>query len=55
MDMQKPDAKNILVRVPVPLLKKLDKAAKAQGRSRTSEVCIRLADSLKSKKSGVAA
>lgn len=54
--MQKQDTKNILVRVPVPLLRKLDKAAKAQGRSRTSEVCIRLADSLRGgKKSGVEA
>lgn len=46
-EMKKTEARNILVRVPVPLLKKLDKAAKHQGRSRTSEVVIRLADSLK--------
>lgn len=47
--MSKAEAKNILVRVPVPLLKRLDRAAKSQGRSRTSEVCLRLADSFKRK------
>lgn len=37
----------VLVRVPPILLKKLDAVSKAQGRSRTSEVCIRLAESFK--------
>lgn len=40
--MKKPDKKNILVSVPVPLLKKLDTHAKRQSRSRTSMVCILL-------------
>lgn len=53
--MKKPDAKNILIRVPVPLLKRIDAAARAQSRSRTAEVCVRLAESLKAKKSEVAA
>ncbi len=40
--MKKPDKKNILVSVPVPLLKKLDTRAKRHSRSRTSMVCILL-------------
>lgn len=47
--MKKPDKQNILVSVPTPLLRKLDSAAKAQRRSRTAEVCLRLAESLKAK------
>ncbi len=47
MDMKKPEAKNILVRVPLPLLKKLDASAKRQHRSRTAEVRLRLEESLK--------
>ncbi|CAM8627200.1 hypothetical protein MCEMSHM24_02713 [Comamonadaceae bacterium] len=48
--MKKQPTKNILVSVPVPLLKKLDTAARTQMRSRTKEVCIRLEESLKSQK-----
>lgn len=40
--MNKPEKKNILVSVPIPLLKKLDIAAKRESRSRTSMVCILL-------------
>ena len=40
--MKKPDKKNILVSVPVPLLKKLDTTAKKHSRSRTNMVCILL-------------
>lgn len=42
----------VLVRVPPALLKKLDAASAAQGRSRTSEVCIRLAQTFKVDKAG---
>jgi len=48
--MTKQAKKNILVSVPVPLLKKLDTAARKQMRSRTSEVCLRLEQSLKAQK-----
>lgn len=37
----------VLVRVPPTLLKKIDAASVAQGRSRTKEVCRRLAESFK--------
>jgi metal-responsive CopG/Arc/MetJ family transcriptional regulator len=40
--MKKPEKKNILVSVPMPLIKKLDTVAKRQSRSRTSMVCILL-------------
>ena len=56
--MKKQPTKNILVSVPVPLLRKLDLAARAQMRSRTKEVCVRLEQSLmkpKADKDGVAA
>ena len=45
--MSKSIKKNILVSVPLPLLKRLDTAAKKGMRSRTMEVCIRLEQSLK--------
>lgn len=49
--MKKADAKNeskaVLIRLPAPLLKKVDAAAKEQRRSRTAEVCLRLAASMK--------
>lgn len=41
----------VLVRIPQPLLKKLDTACEKKGHSRTFELCIRLGDSFK--KSGV--
>jgi predicted DNA-binding protein len=47
MTAKKAEAKNILVRVPVPLLKRLDAAAKRQQRSRAAEVRVRLEDSLR--------
>lgn len=50
--MKKSETKQVLIRVPVPLLKKVDAAAKAQQRSRTAEVCRRLEQSLSSKKPG---
>jgi len=53
MDMKKPEAKNILVRVPLPLLKKLDASAKRQHRSRTAEVRLRLEESLKKQEAQV--
>jgi hypothetical protein len=40
----------VLVRIPVVLLKKLDAACVAQGRSRTSELSIRLTESFKKPK-----
>lgn len=43
--------KKVLVSVPEPLLKRLDMAARQQSRNRSTELCLRLADSLKSKKS----
>ena len=48
--MKKPDKKNILVSVPVPLLKKLDTTAKKHSRSRTNMVCILLDSALNSPK-----
>lgn len=48
--MKKIKSKQVLIRVPTPLLKRVDAAAKEQCRSRTAEVCLRLADSLKTKK-----
>lgn len=45
-NMTKPPTKNILVNVPIPLLKRLDAAARKDGRSRTKEVCVRLERSL---------
>ena len=48
--MKKIEKKNILISVPVPLLKKLDSAAKAMRRSRTAEVCVLLEQSLKAGK-----
>lgn len=43
-------SKKILVSVPEPLLKKLDRAARQENRNRSAELCVRLADSLKGKK-----
>lgn len=43
-------SKKILVSLPEPLLKKLDKAARQEKRNRSAELCVRLADSLKAKK-----
>lgn len=48
--MKKIEKKNILISVPVPLLKKLDSEAKAMSRSRTAEVCVLLEQSLKAAK-----
>lgn len=48
--MTKQLTKNILVSVPVPLLKKLDSAARKESRSRTKEVCVRLERSLRESK-----
>ncbi len=45
--MKKPEKKNILVSVPAPLLKRLDSAARAQQRTRTAEVRMRLEQSFK--------
>lgn len=50
--MEKP--KKVLVSVPEPLLKKLDKAARLQSRNRSAELCVRLSDSLKASKGGKA-
>lgn len=49
--MKKPDKKNILVSVPIPLLKKLDASARTNMRSRTAEVCVRLEQGLRPRKS----
>lgn len=43
--------KKVLVVVPEPLLKKLDSAARKESRNRSAELCVRLADSLRVKKS----
>jgi len=53
--MKKVESKQVLIRLPAPLLKKVDAAAAAQRRSRTAEVCLRLADSLKKKGAGAVA
>jgi hypothetical protein len=45
--MKKPETRNILVSVPVPILKKLESSARSQMRSRTAEICVRLEQSLK--------
>lgn len=47
--MKKIESKQVLIRVPVPLLKRVDAAAAAQRRSRAAEVCLRLTESLKKK------
>lgn len=47
--MNKPKSKKVLLSVPEPLLKKIDAAARAEQRTRTAEVCLRLAASLKRK------
>ena len=44
--------KKVLVSVPEPLLKKLDAVARRQDRDRSSELCRRLAESLKAHKAG---
>lgn len=44
--MKKP-AKKVLVTIPEPLLKKLDAKARAERRSRSAELCMRLDRSLK--------
>jgi hypothetical protein len=49
MELKKTEAKNILVRLPVPLVKKLDRAARQHGRSRTSEVTLRLSETFQRK------
>ena len=48
--MKKPEKRNILVSVPLPLLKRLDSSARAQHRSRTAEVCVLLERILKAPK-----
>jgi hypothetical protein len=53
MEAKKAEAKNILVRLPVPTIRKLDRAAKKNGRSRTSEVNLRIAESFRTQKGGV--
>lgn len=50
--MKKTDDKQVLIRLPVPLVKRLDAAAKKQQRSRTAEIRIRLAESLAARKAG---
>lgn len=51
--MKKQEFKQVLLRVPAPLLKRVDAAAKEQRRTRTAEVCVRLAESLKKRKSAI--
>lgn len=48
--MKTVESKQVLLRVPVQLLKKLDAAASAQRRSRTAEACVRLKESLQADK-----
>lgn len=48
--MKKTEAKSILVSVPLPILKKIEAAARAEMRSRNAEICIRLGLSLKAAK-----
>lgn len=48
--MKKPPTKNILVSVPVPILKKIETSARHEMRSRTAEICHLLEQSLKAKK-----
>lgn len=43
----KSKAKKVLVTIPEPLLKRLDGRAKAERRSRSAELCVRLEASLK--------
>ena len=54
-DMKKPESKQVLIRVPTTLLKKVDAAAKQQSRSRTATACLLLAAGLKSHKSELTA
>ena len=42
--------KKVLVTVPEPLLKKLDAAARKEGRNRSIELCLRLKSSLTASK-----
>ena len=44
-------SKKVLISVSEPLLKKLDSAARKNSRNRSAELCIRLSDSLKAKRS----
>ena len=55
MKKQTPTPIPVLIRVPPALLKKVDKQAEKQHRSRTAEVCLLLEQSLKAVKAGVAA
>lgn len=48
--MKKIESKQVLLRVPAPLLKRVDAAARDQGRSRTAEVCMRLNESLRTER-----
>ncbi|WP_367846437.1 Arc family DNA-binding protein [Rhodoferax sp. WC2427] len=54
--MKKPSKTPVpaLLRLPPPLLKKLDAAARSQSRSRNAEACLRLSESFKAKKPMVA-
>ena len=47
--MKKVDDKQVLIRLPGPMVKKLDAAAKRHERSRVAEIRIRLGESLKRK------
>jgi metal-responsive CopG/Arc/MetJ family transcriptional regulator len=46
----KAKSKKVLLSVPEPLLRKIDAVRARTGRDRSSEVCLRLAESLKEKK-----
>lgn len=48
--MKKPPTKNILVSVPVPILKKIETLARHEMRSRTAEICHLLEQGIKAKK-----
>ena len=52
MKTEVPKKVAVLVRVPRALLKQLDTAARIGERSRSREVCVRLADSLKRSRAG---
>lgn len=45
--MKTTDKKTVIARVPPSMLKKLDAAARRSGRSRSAELTMRLAESLK--------
>jgi hypothetical protein len=51
--MTKKNCKQVLLRIPIPLLEQIDALAKKESRSRTAEICL-LLDQLFNQKKSVA-